>query len=405
MLESLATAFVPLALELGTYEDDYVDAYYGPAELKAAAEAKPRSKDALQTAAGRAVKTLDGILPGLREPLDITRARALRGSYEAAATRLAMLGGARFPFAVEAKRLFGVTPELKPLSYYDGLIEKLEHLVPGPGPLAERVDAFSDRYVVPGEKLQAVMDAAIAACRTRTLAWFDLPKDESFDLEFVTNKPWSGYNWYKGGYHSLIQVNTDLPFRVNRAVDLGCHEGYPGHHVLNILVEQTLVGQRKWREYEINPLYAPQSLIQEGSANYGISLAFPGEEQLAFERDVLFPLAGLDPKTAQAYWNVRQETDKLAAARLTIAQLYLDGKIDRAKAIALVQHYELTTAKRATQALDFIDHYRSYVINYRTGKDMVAAYVERGNADAKTRWARMRHVLADGVIPADLLGD
>ena len=59
-----------------------------------------------------------------------------------------------------------------------------------------------------------------------------LPENERFTLEFVTGKSWGGYNYYKGNAHSLIQVNTDLPIRISRAVDLGCHEGYPGHHVL-----------------------------------------------------------------------------------------------------------------------------------------------------------------------------
>jgi hypothetical protein len=57
-----------------------------------------------------------------------------------------------------------------------------------------------------------------------------LPAEESFTLEYVTNQPWSGYNWYKGHYTSLIQINTDLPVAISRALDLACHEGYPGHH-------------------------------------------------------------------------------------------------------------------------------------------------------------------------------
>ena len=49
------------------------------------------------------------------------------------------------------------------------------------------------------------------------------------------------YNWYKGNLRSVIQVNTDLPLAVDRAIDLACHEGYPGHHVYNALLEQRLV--------------------------------------------------------------------------------------------------------------------------------------------------------------------
>jgi hypothetical protein len=403
-LTSLAGAFVPLALEIGTLEPDYVDAYFGPAGLRAAAQAEPRTREALKAAAEAAVARLDKeVIPALRDPTALARARNLRGFYEAAATRLAMLGGERFGFDEEARRLFSVTPQLAPLEHYDAILARLETLLPGKGPLAERVDAFNSRFFIPADRLKPVMDAAIAECRRRTLAHFDLPREESFDLEFVTGKSWSGYNYYKGGYHSLIQVNTDLPVAIGRAVDLGCHEGYPGHHVLNIMIERNLVRERAFKEYEVNPLYSPQSLIAEGSANFGIDLAFPGEERLVFERDVLFPLAGLDKAQAKALWEVRKATEELGGSRMTLARLYLDGKIDKAKATELFQRYQLVNAKRAAQGIAFIDQYRSYVINYYLGRQMVRDYVDRGSPDARTRWERMRHVLSDMVMPGDLV--
>ena len=138
--------------------------------------------------------------------------------------------------------------------------------------------------------------AARARCRTCSL-----PDTESFTVEYVTNKPWSGYNWYQGNYRSLIQVNTDLPIYIDRAIDLACHEGYPGHHVYNALLEKHLVRDRGWVEFSVYALFSPQSLIAEGTANYGIEVAFPGEERTAFERDVLFPLAGLDASQAATY--------------------------------------------------------------------------------------------------------
>ena len=184
---------------------------------------------------------------------------------------------------------------MKPLSDYEPILARIDRLVPGAGPLAERVDAFLDRFVIPNDRLEAVMRAAIAECRRRTLAHIPPPADESFALEFVTGRSWSGYNWYQGNYRSLIQVNTDFPVRLSRAVDLGCHEGYPGHHAYNMLLEEKLAHGRGWVEYMVYPLYSPQSFIAEGSANYGIELAFPGDERLAFETATLYPLAGLTP--------------------------------------------------------------------------------------------------------------
>jgi hypothetical protein len=215
-----------------------------------------------------------------------------------------------------------------------------------------------------------------------------LPENERFTVEYVTNKPWSAYNWYKGGYFSVIQVNTDLPIFVDRAVDLGCHEAYPGHHTQNVLRERDLVGGRGWIEFTLVPLYGPQSALEEGGANYGVLLAFPDDERAAFERDVLFPLAGLEPSTAAAYQELNELLRELRFAINEAARDYLDGSITRQEAIDWLVDYGLLSAERAEQQVRFIESYRSYVINYNVGRDLVKSYVEgQAGGDVERRWS------------------
>ncbi len=402
-LASVSESYVGLTLEAGTHEAEYVDAYYGPETLQTAAKANPRSLGNLIGDARKLTAAIDAGLSTINDDADRRRALALRGMLVAADTRLQMLQGGKFAFNDEAKGQFATVPVLMTLAYYDSILEGLEKLIPGTGPLAARVDAFNERYTIPKERLQSVFDAAISECKRRTAQHIALPAGETFDMEFVTGKTWSGYNYYKGNYKSLIQINTDLPIRVSRAVDLGCHEGYPGHHVLNLMVEQRLARGKGWSEYEVNPLYSPTSVLSEGSANYGIDLAFPAKERLAFERDILYPLAGLDPNTAEAYWKMQQMTEMLSGARLTIAKMYLDGEVSRAQALELTQKYLLLSPARAEQSVAFTDHYRSYVINYGWGKDLVRGYVERGNPDQAERWRRMEKILSEPTQPDDLL--
>jgi len=313
-----------------------------------------------------------------------------------------MLSGQKFSFQAEAEGLFGVRPALKPLASYDPVLARIATLLPGDGDLADRVDAFQAKYVIPPDRLEPVMHAAIAACKARTAAHIALPPGERFEMEFVTDKPWSGYNWYKGDAHSLIQINTSLPVYISRALDLGCHEGYPGHHVLNALLEQKLTKAKGWIEFSVYPLFSPQSLIAEGSANYGIALAFPGAEKVRFERDKLYPLAGLDPATAAAYDAFNTAKAQLAGAEYTIADDYLAGHVDKARAVALLRKYGLMTQARAEQRLRFIDTYRSYVINYGLGQDMVREHVERAGPSPEARWKRMEAVISQPTTPADL---
>ena len=411
-LDTIARDYVKLSLMIGEHEDGYIDAYYGPADWAREAKAacgtpELRKADCTLASLAADVRAMDGDVASIetaRLSPDLRRRQAfLRAQLKAADTRLRMMQGEKLSFEDEAEGLFGVRPLLKPLTAYDPVLARIEALVPGDGPLAARVDAFNDRFIIPSDRLKPVMDAAIAECRRRTVEHIALPANERFTLEFVTGKSWSGYNWYKGDATSLIQVNTDLPVRLSRAVDLGCHEGYPGHHVLNMLLEEGLSRGKGWVEFTVYPLFSPQSLIAEGSANYGIELAFPGDEKTAFEARVLYPLAGLDPKDADRYAGLQEAQKALAGARFTIASEYLSGRITRDEAIALTQRYGLVSAKRAAQTIAFTEQYRSYVINYGLGQDMVRAYVERAGSGDAARWKRMEAVISEPTLPSDLL--
>jgi hypothetical protein len=405
-LDAAARDYLLLQLTIGEKEKGYIDAYYGPPEIQAQAKVEAAANDlpelarrvsALQQRIGDALAATD-------DPLELRRARFLSAQLTAAQTRLRMLQGEELPFQDEAEGLFGVRPELPELSSFDPLIARIDALVPGEGPLWQRIDAFKSRFDIPPGKLKAVMDAGIAECRRRTLAHFTLPAEERFELALVTDKPWSGYNWYQGDYRSKIEINTDLPVRIERAIDLGCHEGYPGHHVYNALIEQELVEKRGWIELTVYPLYSPQSLIAEGSANYGIELAFPGDEALTFARDVLAPLAGLPAEDLDRYLELNALTSELRPAGYTIAAKLLAGEIDEAEAVALTQRYQLSSPERAAQSLDFVRTYRSYIINYGLGLDRVRADVEAAGPSAQARWARMREILSEPTLPGDLKG-
>lgn len=402
LLDRIAVDFVRLTLEAGEREPGYVDAYYGPAEYLNAAKLAPRPVSTLRKEADR-LQTLLAKVPDKDLDADQRRRKLfLKGQLKAAQTRLAMLAGDRFSFQDEAQGLFGVRPVLKPLKSYDPILARIDRLVPGQGDLAARVDAFQNQYVIPTDKVEVVMQAGIAACKAKTQAHIKLPANERFDLEFVTKKPWSGYNWYKGGAHSVIQINTDLPIYISRALDLGCHEGYPGHHVLNALLEEKLTKGKGWIEFSVYPLYSPQSFIAEGSANFGIELAFPGQAKTAFERDKLYPLAGLDPKTADAYGQLMAAKAALASSGNTIAAEYLAGRMTKEQAVQAMMKYNLYSRGGAEKRVSFIETYRSYVINYNIGQDMVRDHVYRAGKSEDARWKAMERVISEPTTPADL---
>jgi hypothetical protein len=399
-LNAIAVDYVHLILEIGEREPGYVDAYYGPAEWAETAKASPRDVPALMQGAASLTDRLNAVSTAGADPVVVQRKAYLLAHVSAAAARLRFIQGERLSFADEAFALFGVRPELKPLSDYDPVLAQIDALLPGDGPLVDRVAAFKAAFIIPRDRLEPVITAAITECRRRTAEHIALPANEWITLAFVTDKPWSGYNYFQGGAASKIEINAEFPIYTERAIDLGCHEGYPGHHVYNTLLEQAFVRERGWVEMSVYPLFSPMSFVAEGSANYGIDLAFPGDEARRFEQTVLAPLAGIAGADFARKAQLAVLTRHLARAEYTIADDFLAGRVKREDSIARLAKYTLATPEKAAQRLRFIETYRSYIINYGLGRDTVQAWVEARGAD---HWRGMETLLASQILPVDLL--
>ena len=332
------------------------------------------------------------------------RREYLQKQISALAARVRMLKGEKLKFDDESRALYDAVAPTFPDSHFDQIIAQLEKKIPGKGPLWQRYEEWRKPFLIPKEKLDTVFQLAIKECRARTLAHVALPPNESFTVEYVTNKPWGGYNWYKGNFHSVIQVNTDLPIFIDRAVDLAAHEGYPGHHVYNSLLEKNLVRDRGWVEFSVYPLFSPQSLVAEGTANFGRDVAFPTKtERMKFEKEVLFPAAGNRSKRADEYYAVQDLMKQLDYAVNEVARRLINGEIDESAAVQWLQKYAVMEPARAQQRVKFIQRYRSYVINYNLGEDMVRRYIEkRSGTDPEKRWSEFAKLLSSPRLPSGL---
>jgi hypothetical protein len=401
-MDRIAEAYVKLVLAMGAHDSDYVDAYYGPPAWRKEVESSKSPLDAIGSHAGTLIRDMGALAPA-DDAMLRARQQYLDRQLSALMARVRMLKGERLSFDEESKALYDAVAPTLPESHFQEILDKLEKRFPGAGPLVERYDAFRRPFVIPREKLDAVFRTAVDPCRERTRRHMTLPPDERFTIEYVTGKSWSGYNWYQGNYRSLIQVNTDLPVYIDRAIDLACHEGYPGHHVYNALLEKHLVRDRGWVEFSVYPLFSPQSLIAEGTANYGIEVAFPGAERVGYERSVLFPAAGLDAARAADYYEVQSLVEQLSYAGNEAARRYLNGEITAEAAVGWLEKYALMPRDRAKQRVKFFDQYRSYVINYNLGKDMVRQYIERrADGDPTKRWGEFEKLLSSPTLPSEL---
>jgi hypothetical protein len=406
-MNALAERYVRLVLALGQHDRDYVDAYYGPPEWRTEAELTRVSLAEIDEAAVDLAEDLAAIVPpASAAELTQGRYRYVTRQLDALRARVAILSGTKMRFDEETKALYDAVAPMHTEAEFLAVIAELEKRLPGDGPLLDRYETYRLRFVIPRARLDAVFRAAIDECRARTLKHIRLPGDERFTVEYVMGKTWSAYNWYQGGYRSVIQVNTDLPIHADWAVVLACHEGYPGHHAYNVLLEKNFVRDRGWREFSVYPLFSPQSLIAEGTGDFGVNVAFPGGDRVAFARRVIFPAAGLDPATARDYYSVVDLAERLGPAADEAARRYLDGALDAEGAIRWLERYALFSRARAQQRLAFIDQYRSYVINYTVGKDLVARWIDsQGGTDANParRWELFEEIISSPQLPSSLV--
>ncbi|MDH3645988.1 MAG: hypothetical protein OER80_04370 [Gammaproteobacteria bacterium] len=403
-MDRVAEEYVRLVLALGLHDPDFVDAYHGPKKWRKEAERRELSLDGISIEAGLLRSTLSAGDFGRDKALIAQRRGLLLKQLTAVQTRSDQLRGKEFSFDQEARLLYDARAPKHTAEHFAALRMELDAMLPGQGSLAERRSQYRESFVIPADRLDAVFAAAIQECRKRTLEHIALPEGERFVVEYVNDKPWSGYNWFQGGAYSLIQLNTDLPIHIDRAVDLACHEGYPGHHVFNTLLERELVKNRGWMEFSVYPLFSPMSLIAEGSANFGIDMAFPDDERAEFEREVLFPLAGLDASRVEEYYAIEDVVSRLNYAGNEAARRYLDKDIDAAAAVQWLQDYSLMSKERAEQRLKFIEKYRAYVINYNLGKDLVRNHVEAVGGNSDARWDVFEKLLSTP-ISASMLNE
>ncbi len=311
-----------------------------------------------------------------------------------------MLRGHPLPFDQEAIALFHerVLPDRSAAERVT-IRQQVSAMLPAGKSEADRYAAYDQRFLIPPPRLRTVMEAAIAACRQATSAHIVMPPGESVDLEFVRNQPWSAFSRYHGNGHSTISVNLDFPLTVDAALELACHEGYPGHHVFNTLRDESLIQQRGWPEAQVQPTFSPQSYLSEAAAAFAPRLAFTVAERIRIERDVLFPLAGLPPAQAERYVRICELVRGLATAEPSIARDYLDGRLEFVRAEAAFKRKVLMAHSEAVFL--YLNEYRSYMLTYTDGPERIRTAVGLTDDDAATRteaWKRyqtmMTHLIA-----------
>lgn len=395
----LVEEYLRLGLRLGRHIDGMVDAYYGPPALAAAVGAEPVVPPLQLVAEARALlaslesgAALDGLAVG--DSSAPGRRHWISAQVVGLATTCAKLAGEPIGYADEVEACYGVRPTRVDEETMVDAHRRLDEVLPGSGPLAERLVAWRDSHAVPIDKLGPAVRSLAEELRGRTGELFGLPDGEHVEFELVTNEPWAGFNYYMGDLRSRVAINTDLPVLSTGLAHLVAHEAYPGHHTEHTRKEVGLVRRRQWWEESIFLVGTPQCLLAEGLADLGLEVAW-GRHPEAKVADHMAPLGiRYDADVVAA---VADAGEALGAVRTNAAfRLHEDGA-DPDTVIDEVARWGLLPRDRAAKAVEFMTHptWRAYLTCYVEGFPLCRAFTAGDPA-------RFDRLLSEQLTPRDL---
>jgi hypothetical protein len=385
--------YVRLGLRFDRLEAGFVDAYTGEKRIRAAVESEPApTPQGLRDQARALLRELDAA--GLPDD----RAAFLRGQLTGLECTARKMSGEPVGFLDEVRSYFQVDLTLGDPADYAAAHAELETLLPGDGTLAERYAAHRRREECPPQRLEAAVHALSSALRDRVRGRYGLPEVETVRYEVVTDKPWSGFNYYEGDYRSRVAINADLPHRLSQLVHLVAHESYPGHHTEHCRKERGLVERDGHLEHTVFLVNTPECLMAEGLADLGVDAAV-GDDWGTWSADVLGDLGlrfdgGLAERIAAA-------SAPLNRVRQDAAVLLHDRGADADEVAAYIQRWTLVSPDRARQQLRFLTHplWRAYITTYVEGYDLLHRWLAARPADQDVA-ARFVRLLDEPLTPA-----
>jgi hypothetical protein len=393
MIDDFVKAYVLLAFGIEAYIPGYVDAYYGPEEWRQ--KGLENGKQPLEELVENANQLAKDIPAS--SSLEIERKNGLTSQVKAMQTSLSLLQGKKILLADEAEALFGVRPEWVDESVFVEAHRVLDRLLPQGATLGERMVSHKKTLEVPVEQVRDLLPEVVQMLRKRTRARFPLPEEESFEVVFVHDKPWGGYNYFLGNGRSRIEINTDLPMRITSLLNLLAHEGYPGHHTELSIKENCLVKNKGWLEFSMIPLFSPYSLLSEGIAMRALDQLLTEEEQIAWEQEVLFPLAGLAQLNSRHEHAIQKASRPLNGVEGNASFLLHDRGVSPQQVADYLVHWGLSDEQEASKFLEFTQ-YGSYIFNYIVGRQMLDDLLDK--KDNPDQW--FIRLLSEPVTPAIL---
>ncbi|PND55192.1 DUF885 domain-containing protein [Mycobacterium sp. ENV421] len=396
---TLIRDYLTLGLRFDRIEEGYVDSFTGDPELRRAVAGEPAPEPAeLARQADRLLTELPGVarVDGFTDQ----RADFIGAHLRALQFSARKFAGEEVGFVDEVRNYFDVEISRGDPERYRAAHARIGEVLGGSGPLADRMEAHRRSDEIPPERLEECIHAFSSALRDTVRATYPLPDAETIVYEVVTDKPWSGFNYYNGNYTSTVAVNADLKQQMANLPRLVAHESYPGHHTEHCRKEAGLVAGQDQQEQTIFLVNTPQCLMAEGLADLALYAAVgPGWGSWAGD---IYADLGLrfDGERAEA---LSEATAALADVRQDAALMLHDEHRDVDDVVAFLQRWLLVDDTRARQMLRFLSSplWRAYTSTYVEGYRLLRGWLDDRPAGVGLT-ERFGRLLDEPLIPSTL---
>jgi hypothetical protein len=340
--------------------------------------------------------------PDLKE-IEQLRANWILANLKAVEYSIQVEKGKVRDFDEESFQSFGIRLPIYIEQYFKNINLQLDSILSGNGTTMERYNRLSEKFIIPQEKIETVFRKIIEESRTRTKLKLQLPEKETAKLVFIKGKRARGGCYYKGNNESTILINQEFPIDIFTAVEVACHEGYPGHHVYNLFMDQSR-NNKKLTELSFSPLFGPQGFMTEAIASSAREMVFSNNDLNIFVKQVLLPIAGIDTTDFTLYCKANLIKNNNKYLNTELSRGFVNGSLSDQEILRWLTDYSILSNEEKIYYLETIKNFRSRIASYSFGADIIRKFLNTRSQynDEISRWEDYKWLLSNPTIPQEL---
>ncbi len=307
-------------------------------------------------------------------------------------TRTAVLLGEKISFNDMTEGCYNLVAPAFDYKKLDSILEELDNVLPGKGPLPLRIEDFRSKILVPREKLPKTLTAVTEAFHSFAVKNMDISKNNMPRLRFKDLGGKMEFLSILFGYdYNKIELERnlalDFPYTVDRIMEIIGHEMEPGHLTHYEFRLKTMIDKR-YPEMSIIAQYSPSSAFWEGSARMAVYMCFDNNMKnfIDFERDLIFELGGLDKGLVDCMETWHKFMDIIGYGKLEVTRNRWDGVWSSEEGAQWMEEHMIVPSGTGKDLVDNLASDDGHFVAHDYARDVVKDYYKAVTKNTAEQW-------------------